>query len=153
MEEYLTIGALSERTGVAPSALRYYEAEGLISSTRSSGGQRRFARETLRRVSFVRVAQQVGLTLDEIQAALASLPDNRTPTKADWERLSSAWRPRIDRQIAVLERLRARLTSCIGCGCLSLKICQLYNPGDELAERGPGPHHIFDDLPSEPGPS
>jgi MerR family redox-sensitive transcriptional activator SoxR len=147
MEEHLTIGALSERTGVAPSALRYYEAEGLISSSRSSGGQRRFARETLRRVSFIRVAQQVGLTLDEIQAALASLPDNRTPTKADWERLSTAWRPRIDNQIAVLERLRDRLTGCIGCGCLSLKICRLYNPGDELAERGPGPHHILDDLP------
>jgi MerR family redox-sensitive transcriptional activator SoxR len=147
MEEQLSIGALSERTGVAPSALRFYEAEGLISSTRSGGGQRRYARETLRRVSFIRVAQQVGLTLDEIRAALASLPDNRTPTKQDWERLSSAWRPRIDRQIAMLERLRDRLTSCIGCGCLSLKICQLYNPGDELAERGPGPHHILDDLP------
>jgi MerR family redox-sensitive transcriptional activator SoxR len=150
MEEYLTIGALSERTGVAPSALRYYEAEGLISSTRSSSGQRRFARETLRRVSFIRVAQQVGLTLDEIHAALASLPDNRTPTKADWERLANAWRPRIDRQIAVLERLRDRLTGCIGCGCLSLRICQLYNPGDELAERGSGPHHIIDDLPGQP---
>jgi MerR family redox-sensitive transcriptional activator SoxR len=153
MEEYLTIGALSERTGVAPSALRYYEAEGLISSTRSSGGQRRFARETLRRVSFIRVAQQVGLTLDEIHAALASLPDNRTPTKADWERLASAWRPRIDHQIAMLERLRDRLTGCIGCGCLSLKVCQLYNPGDELGERGPGPHKIIDDLPGEPAPT
>ena len=147
MEEYLTIGALSERTGVAPSALRYYEAEGLISSTRTSGGQRRFARETLRRVSFIRVTQQVGLTLDEIRSALQSLPDNRTPTKQDWERLSTDWRPRIDHQIAMLERLRDRLTGCIGCGCLSLKICRLVNPGDELAERGPGPHHILDDLP------
>ncbi len=147
MEEELTIGALSERTGVAPSALRYYEAEGLIHSTRSGGGQRLFARETIRRVSFVRVAQQVGLSLDEIREALASLPDNRTPTKQDWERLSAAWRPRIDAQIAVLERLRDRLTGCIGCGCLSLKICRLYNPDDVLAERGPGPHHILDDLP------
>ena len=153
MEEYLTIGALSERTGVAPSALRYYEAEGLISSTRTSGGQRRFARETLRRVSFIRVTQQVGLTLDEIRSALQSLPDNRTPTKQDWERLSTAWRPRIDHQIAMLERLRDRLTGCIGCGCLSLKICRLVNPGDELAERGPGPHHILDDLPGEPAPT
>ncbi len=102
MEEHLTIGALSERTGVAPSALRFYEAEGLIHSTRSSGNQRRYARETLRRVSFIRVAQQVGLTLDEIRAALESLPDNRTPTKQDWERLAGAWRPRIDHQIAML---------------------------------------------------
>ena len=153
MEEFLTIGALSERTGVAPSALRYYEAEGLISATRTSGGQRRFARETLRRVSFIRVTQQVGLTLDEIRSALQSLPDNRTPTKQDWERLSTAWRPRIDHQIAMLERLRDRLTGCIGCGCLSLKICRLVNPGDELAERGPGPHHILDDLPGEPAPT
>jgi MerR family transcriptional regulator, redox-sensitive transcriptional activator SoxR len=147
MEQELTIGALGERTGVAPSALRFYEAEGLIHATRSGGNQRRYARETLRRVSFIRVAQQVGLNLDEIRAALASLPDNRTPTKQDWERLATAWRPRIDHQIAMLERLRDRLTGCIGCGCLSLKICKLYNPGDELAERGPGPHHILDDLP------
>ena len=153
MEEQLTIGALSERSGVAPSALRYYEAESLISSTRTSGGQRRYARDALRRVSFIRVAQQVGLTLDEIRAALASLPDGRTPTKADWERLASAWRPRIDHQIALLERLRDSLTGCIGCGCLSLKICRLYNPGDELAERGPGPHNILDDLPGQPAPS
>jgi MerR family transcriptional regulator, redox-sensitive transcriptional activator SoxR len=148
MEDELTIGALSERTGVAPSALRFYEAEGLIHSTRSGGNQRRFNRETLRRVSFIRVAQQVGLSLDEISTALASLPDNRTPNKSDWERLASSWRPRIDRQIAMLERLRDRLAGCIGCGCLSLKICKLYNPGDELAERGPGPHHIIDDLPA-----
>lgn len=147
VEEELSIGALSERTGVAPSALRFYEAEGLIHSTRSGGNQRRFTRETLRRVSFIRVAQEVGLSLDEIRAALESLPDKRTPTKQDWERLASSWRPRIDRQIAMLERLRDRLTGCIGCGCLSLKICKLYNPGDELAERGPGPHHILEDLP------
>ncbi len=145
MEEELTIGALSERTGVAPSALRFYEAEGLIHATRSAGGQRRYARETLRRVSFIRVAQQVGLRLDEIGTALASLPDNRTPNKKDWERLSTSWRPRIDAQIAVLERLRDRLHGCIGCGCLSLRACQLLNPGDEAAQRGPGPRYVLGD--------
>lgn len=150
MEEELTIGAMSERTGVAHSALRFYEAEGLIHSSRSGGGQRRYAREMIRRVSFIRVAQQVGLTLDEIRTALASLPDNRTPTKQDWERLAGAWRPRLDAQIALLERLRDRLTGCIGCGCLSLKICRLYNPGDELAERGPGPHHVLEDVGTQP---
>jgi MerR family redox-sensitive transcriptional activator SoxR len=143
--EHLTIGALSERTGVAPSALRFYEAEGLIHTTRSDGGQRRYARETIRRVSFIRVAKEVGLTLDEIGAALASLPDNRTPNKRDWERLSAAWRPRIDHQIGVLERLRDRLTGCIGCGCLSLQACRLLNPGDEAAARGPGPRFVLDD--------
>jgi MerR family transcriptional regulator, redox-sensitive transcriptional activator SoxR len=151
MEEELGIGTLSERTGVAPSALRFYEAEGLIHSTRSGGGQRRYARETIRRVSFIRVAQQVGLTLDEIRGALASLPDNRTPTKQDWERLASAWRPRLDARIAMLERLRDRLAGCIGCGCLSLKIFRLYNPGDELAELGPGPHHVLEEVgPQQP---
>ena len=144
-EEDLTIGAMSERTGVSPSALRFYESEGLIHATRSDGGQRRYTRDTIRRVSFIRVAQQVGLTLDEIRAALESLPENRTPTKKDWERLSSSWRPRIEAQIAMLERLRDRLTGCIGCGCLSLKICRLYNPDDQLAERGPGPRYILDD--------
>ena len=139
MDDSLTIGALSERTGVATSALRYYESEGLIHAKRSAGGQRRYERDVLRRVAFIRTAQQVGLTLDEIRAAMASLPDNRTPTKRDWERLSAGWRPRLDERIAMLERLRDRLTNCIGCGCLSLRSCQLYNPGDEVAERGPGP--------------
>jgi MerR family redox-sensitive transcriptional activator SoxR len=142
--EELTIGALSERTGVAPSALRFYEAEHLIHATRSSGGQRRYGRDVLRRVSFIRIAQQVGLSLDEIREALASLPDSRTPNKHDWERLSRSWRPRIDAQIALLERLRDRLTGCIGCGCLSLRVCQLANPGDEAAERGPGPRWVLD---------
>ncbi|MGH9042847.1 MAG: redox-sensitive transcriptional activator SoxR [Acidimicrobiia bacterium] len=145
MEEELTIGAMSERTGVASSALRFYEAEGLIHASRSYGGQRRYARETIRRVSFIRVAQQVGLSLEEISEALASLPQNRTPTKRDWERLSRAWRPRIDAQIAILERLRERLTGCIGCGCLSLRICKLLNPDDEMGERGPGPQYILGD--------
>jgi len=144
MEADLTIGALSERSGVATSALRYYEAEGLIHATRSPGGQRRYPRDALRRVSFVRIAQQVGLSLDEIRAALASLPENRTPTQKDWERLSTSWRPRIDAQIAVLERLRDRLAGCIGCGCLSLKVCKLVNPDDAVAERGPGPRYVLD---------
>jgi len=145
MEAVLTIGAVSERTGVATSALRFYEAEGLLHATRSDGGQRRYARDTLRRVAFIRIAQQVGLSLDEIRAALASLPDSRTPTKADWEHLSANWRPRVDAQIRVLERMRDRLTGCIGCGCLSMQACKLLNPGDSAGQRGPGPRFVLDD--------
>jgi len=135
----LTIGQLSERSGVAPSAIRFYESRGLISSTRTTGNQRRYAQSTLRRVAFIRTAQRIGLTLEEIGTALATLPDGRTPTKADWHRLSRAWRPRLDEQIRRIELLRDRLDSCIGCGCLSLKSCALTNPGDDLAELGPGP--------------
>lgn len=145
MEQELTIGALGDRTGVAASALRFYEAEGLLASTRTAGGQRRYARDAIRRVSFIRIAQQVGLTLEEIREALSSLPDERTPTPADWERLSRSWRPRIDAQIALLERLRDRLHGCIGCGCLSLRVCQLVNPGDVAAERGSGPQYLLGD--------
>ena len=145
MDTELTIGALSERSGVAASALRFYEAEGLIHATRTDGGQRRYARDALRRVSFIRVAQQVGLSLDEIRSALASLPQSRTPNAKDWERLSTSWRPRLDHQIAVLERLRDRLHGCIGCGCLSLRFCKLLNPDDRAAERGPGPRYVLDD--------
>jgi MerR family redox-sensitive transcriptional activator SoxR len=145
VESELTIGALSERTGVATSALRFYEAEGLIHSTRSPGGQRRYARDMLRRVSFIRVAQQVGLSLDEIGAAMESLPDNRTPNEKDWHRLSTSWRPRIDAQIRLLERLRDRLDGCIGCGCLSLRFCRLLNPHDQAALRGPGPRYVLDE--------
>ena len=144
METELTIGAVSERTGVAASALRFYEAEGLIHADRSSGGQRRYARDTIRRVSFIRVAQQVGLSLDEIRTALHSLPENRTPNEKDWRQLSNSWRPRLDAQIAMLERMRDRLAGCIGCGCLSLRFCQLLNPDDQAAERGPGPRYILD---------
>jgi MerR family redox-sensitive transcriptional activator SoxR len=118
--------------------LRFYEAEGLIYSERTGGNQRRYRRSTLRRVAFVRAAQRVGLTLDEIAEALATLPAGRTPTKSDWARLSRAWRPRLDEQIERLERLRDRLDSCIGCGCLSLRTCALNNPHDEAAARGPG---------------
>lgn len=145
MEHELTIGAVSERTGVAPSALRFYEAEGLIHSTRTAGNQRRYARDVLRRVSFIRVAQQVGLRLDEIREALESLPDNRTPNHKDWQRISVSWRPRLDAQIRLLERLRDSLDSCIGCGCLSLGVCKLVNPGDKLAAAGPGPRILDDD--------
>ncbi len=134
----LTIGQLSSRSGVAPSALRYYEDLGLITSVRTAGNQRRYLQSTLRRVAFVRSAQRVGLTLDEIAEALATLPEDHAPTKADWTRLSRSWRPRLDAQIERLERLRDKLDSCIGCGCLSLKTCALSNPGDEVAPRGPG---------------
>jgi MerR family redox-sensitive transcriptional activator SoxR len=142
--EPLAIGAMSERTGVAPSALRFYEAEGLIHASRSTGGQRRYDREIVRRVSFIRVAQHVGLSLDEIREALTSLPESRTPTAKDWERLATAWRPRIDSQIAMLERLRDRLARCIGCGCLSLGYCKILNPDDKAGLRGPGPRYILD---------
>lgn len=144
MTPTVTIGEMSERTGVAPSALRYYEREGLIHAGRSEGGQRRYSRDIIRRVSFIKVAQQVGLSLDDIRAALASLPDSRTPSQRDWQRLSKAWRPRIEAQIGMLERLRDRLDGCIGCGCLSLKFCQLLNPDDSVAERGPGPRFVLD---------
>jgi MerR family redox-sensitive transcriptional activator SoxR len=135
---HLTIGELADRSGVAASALRYYEAQGLIESERTTGNQRRYRRVTLRRVAFVRAAQRVGLTLDEIHEALDTLPSGRTPTKADWSRLSRDWRPRIDEQIGRLERLRDRLDGCIGCGCLSLGTCALQNPDDVLAAEGPG---------------
>ena len=139
MTHELTLGQLAERSGVAPSALRFYEDRGLLRSHRTVGNQRRYEQAELRRVAFVRTAQQVGLSLEEIAEALASLPRNRTPTKADWTRLSRGWRPRIDERIARLERLRDRLDGCIGCGCLSLRTCRLRNPDDEVADRGPGP--------------
>jgi MerR family redox-sensitive transcriptional activator SoxR len=134
----LTIGQLAERSGVATSAIRFYESRGLISSQRTSGNQRRYAQSTLRRVAFVRTAQRVGLSLEEIGEALATLPGNRTPTKSDWHRLSRTWRPRLDEQIRRIELLRERLDGCIGCGCLSLRSCALTNPGDALAAYGPG---------------
>jgi MerR family redox-sensitive transcriptional activator SoxR len=138
----LSIGDLSARSGVATSALRYYEDQGLIRAERTGGNQRRYPRATLRRVAFIRSAQRVGLTLEEIAEALATLPEGRTPTKADWSRLSRSWRPRIDAQIERLERLRAKLDGCIGCGCLSLRTCALNNPDDMVAARGPGAAYL-----------
>ena len=134
----LTIGQLGERAGLSTSAIRFYESRGLIHSVRTSGNQRRYEQAMLRRLAFIRSAQRVGLRLDEIAEALALLPDNRTPTKADWTRLSRSWRGRLDEQIARIERLRDKLDGCIGCGCLSLRRCALNNPDDEVAPRGPG---------------
>jgi MerR family redox-sensitive transcriptional activator SoxR len=145
MEATVTIGALSARTGVATSALRYYEAEGLIASERNAAGHRRFPMSAIRRVSFIRAAQRVGLSLDEIAAALAGLPVDRTPTTEDWSRLAASWRPRLDAQIAMIERLRDRLDGCIGCGCLSTSHCALLNPGDVAGAAGPGPRYVLDD--------
>jgi len=145
MRDSLTIGELSARSGVPTSALRFYESRGLVRAGRTTGNQRRYDRAELRRVAFIRIAQRVGLTLDEIADALATLPGSRTPTKADWARLSAAWRARLDEQIALLERLRERLAGCIGCGCLSLQRCRISNPDDELATVGPGPFHLLHD--------
>jgi MerR family redox-sensitive transcriptional activator SoxR len=139
MPDHLTIGELSRRSGVASSALRFYESVGLIAAERTSGNQRRYPRHMLRRVAFIRAAQRVGLSLDEIHEALASLPNGRTPNKSDWERVSRTWTSRIDRQIADLHRLKGRLTNCVGCGCLSLRTCLLSNPDDVQGERGVGP--------------
>ena len=144
-DETLTIGQVAARSGVAPSALRFYEAEGLLFSERSDGGQRRYEREVLRRVAFIRVAQRVGLTLEEIRESLAALPEERTPTARDWAKLSRSWRPRLDQQIALLVALRDELTSCIGCGCLSLQNCALYNPDDAAAALGTGPRYLLGD--------
>lgn len=138
LPDQLTIGELARRSGVAPSALRFYEARGLIAATRTSANQRRYPRPTLRRVALIRAAQRVGLSLDEIGQALATLPPDRTATKADWARLSRSWRPRVDARIHALELLRDELTGCIGCGCLSLRTCRLLNVGDAAADEGMG---------------
>ena len=138
----LTIGELSSRSGVAASALRYYEQRGLIASTRTAGNQRRYARNMLRRVAFVQAAQRVGLSLERISAALAELPAGRTPTKADWARVSESWQGLLDERIAELEALRDQLTSCIGCGCLSLQRCSISNPADQAARQGPGARYL-----------
>lgn len=147
--EGLSIGELSTRSGVAPSALRFYEAEGLLAATRTAGGQRRYPRSTLRRLAFIRSAQRVGLTLEQVRESLGRLPDGRTPTVADWRRLSAPWRRQLDERIAELERLRDSLTSCIGCGCLSLRTCALYNPADRAATLGPGARYLLGDDPSD----
>jgi MerR family transcriptional regulator, redox-sensitive transcriptional activator SoxR len=139
LDATLAIGDVAARSGVAPSALRFYESQGLIRADRTSGGQRRYRRDVLRRVAFIRAAQRVGLSLAEITEALSDLPSGRTPTRADWARLSRHWRERLDERIRLLTELRDDLTSCIGCGCLSLRRCALYNPADQAAELGPGP--------------
>src|SRR5882757_6087906 len=137
-KDLLTIGEVAHRSGFPPSALRFYEREGLLSASRTSGGQRRYQRSVLRRLAFIRAARNIGLSLDEIADALASLPETRTPTRADWARLSRAWRNRLDDQILALTALRDGLESCIGCGCLSLRRCAISNPGDVAAGAGPG---------------
>ena len=134
----MTIGQLAARSGVAPSALRYYERLGLIRAGRTGGNQRRYERAGLRRVSFIRIAQQVGVSLEEIRTALDSLPESRTPSAKDWARLSALWRDRLDEKIRLMTKLRDDLSGCIGCGCLSLQRCKLYNPDDALAAEGPG---------------
>ena len=145
MSDLLTIGELSERSGVASSALRFYEQRGLISSERAPSGHRRFARPVIRRVAFIVFAQRVGLSLDEIGRELARLPADRVPTRHDWSKLSTAWSARIEDRIAELERLKAGLTECIGCGCLSLDRCKLANPDDRAAAIGPGPRYWIGD--------
>lgn len=139
VDPLLTISEVSRRSGVAASALRYYEERGLIASTRAGSGHRRYPRAVLRRVAFIVFAQRIGLTLEEIGAELAKLPTDRVPDGRDWSRLSGTWAARIERRIAELERLKAGLTGCIGCGCLSLERCQLLNPEDQAAQFGPGP--------------
>jgi MerR family transcriptional regulator, redox-sensitive transcriptional activator SoxR len=149
MPELLTIGEVSRRSGVASSALRFYEQRGLISSERAGSGHRRYARAVLRRIAFIVFAQHVGLTLEEIGAELAKLPGDRVPTRRDWSRLSSAWSGRIDQRLAELERLKSGLAECIGCGCLSLDRCRLANPGDRAARLGAGPRYWIADPPED----
>ncbi len=147
MHDLLSIGEVAARTGVPISALRFDERERLLQTERTDGGQRRYHREMLRRIAFIHVAQRVGLTLEEIADALGGLPNGRAPSVADWAKLSAVWGPRLDEQIALLERLRDQLTSCIGCGCLSLKTCSPYNRDDDAKRHGSGPRHLFGDRP------
>lgn len=142
---WLSIGEFGRRAGVAASALRFYETKGLIAARRSPGGRREYARADLRRVAFVRAAQAVGLSLEQVREALAGLPQARTPTPADWARLGQRWRPLLDERIAALTRLRDQLDACIGCGCLSLKRCRLYNPDDVAGTRGAGARYWLGD--------
>jgi MerR family redox-sensitive transcriptional activator SoxR len=147
MSSLMTIGEVSARSGVAASALRFYEERGLITSERAGSGHRRYPRPVLRRIAFIVFAQRIGLSLDEIGAELAKLPPERAPTRRDWSRLSSGWTARIDERIAELERLKIGLTECIGCGCLSLDRCRLANPDDRAARLGPGPRYWVGDRP------
>jgi MerR family redox-sensitive transcriptional activator SoxR len=147
MDGVLTIGEVARRSGTATSALRFYEEQGLIHAERNDSGHRRYPRAVIRRVAFIVFAQRIGLSLEEIRAELAQLPKHRAPERSDWARLSARWTQRISARIAELERLRATLTECIGCGCLSLDRCQLANPGDRAARRGPGPRYWIDGAP------
>ncbi len=147
----LTIGEVSARTGVASSALRFYEAAGLISSRRTEGNQRRYERAMLRRIAFIQAGKAAGIPLEQIRAALDTLPGKRSPRRRDWELLSRRWREDLDRRIVTLEALRDRLTGCIGCGCLSLDKCELLNPEDEAAELGAGAHYLLRDAPARRG--
>jgi MerR family redox-sensitive transcriptional activator SoxR len=146
-DKLLSIGEVTRRSGVAASALRFYEERGLIESERAGSGHRHYQRAVLRRIAFVVFAQRIGLTLDEIAGELAKLPENRVPTRSDWAKLSSSWTARIEERIAELKRLRAGLTECIGCGCLSLDRCKLSNPDDRAGRRGPGPRYWVGDPP------
>ncbi|MBV8552741.1 MAG: redox-sensitive transcriptional activator SoxR [Acidobacteriaceae bacterium] len=147
MSGLLTISEVSRRSGVAASALRFYEERGLIKSERAGSGHRRYPRAVLRRIAFIVFAQRMGLTLEEVGAELAKLPENRVPERSDWAKMSRNWTRRIDERIAELERLRAGLTRCIGCGCLSLQECQLANPGDRAGRLGPGPRYWISGKP------
>ena len=142
----LSAGQVAARSGVAVSTVHFYEAKGLVKGWRSSGNQRRYSRDVLRRVAIIKVAQRLGLPLSMIKQAINSLPGSRTPTAKDWQRLSGEWRKELDRRIALLQKLRSQLDSCIGCGCLSLKVCQLRNPCDSLSEQGSGPLLMEKDL-------
>ena len=153
MDGVLTIGEVAQRCGTATSALRFYEEQGLIHSERNDAGHRRYPRAVIRRVAFIVFAQRIGLSLEEVRTELARLPKNRTPERQDWAKLTAHWTKRIRARIAELERLEATLTECIGCGCLSLDRCQLANPGDRAARRGPGPRYWMGDArPGEPRP-
>lgn len=143
----LSIGQLAGRTGLSVSAIRYYETQGLVTSERNAGGQRRFLRSDIRRLSFVRIAQQFGFTIDQIRAQLQTLPQERTPNKADWARISRGFRKELDAKIETLSRLRDLLDGCIGCGCLSLRTCALYNPNDRARRHGVGPRYLLGDQP------
>src|SRR6185437_3656810 len=151
MSDLLTIGEVARRSGVAASALRFYEDQGLIQSERAGSGHRRYPRAVLRRIAFIVFAQRIGLSLEEIGAELERLPSGRVPTGRDWSRLSRTWTSRIEQRIAELERLRSGLTACIGCGCLSLDRCYLSNPGDRAARLGPGPRYWIGDRPPPDG--
>ncbi|MEM7427990.1 MAG: redox-sensitive transcriptional activator SoxR [Pseudomonadota bacterium] len=150
--DWLSIGQLAGRTGLSVSAIRFYEAKGLIAPGRNTGGQRRFRRSDIRRLSFVQITQQFGFSIAQIRELLHSLPEERTPNQRDWSRISRQIRSELDRRIETLERLRNNLDGCIGCGCLSLKRCALYNPQDSAAQTGPGPRYLLD-RPPEPSPT